>query len=135
MSTVDQNKALIRQFTDAVWQGQDAAFAYPASDVVVHTPMSPAGVASFEETAAYLRAALPDLSVTTTLVFGEGDRVMQHYTVSGTHNGAPLFNFPPSSRPLKFAGVNIFRVVDDKIVERWSILDAGDVFQQLSAGS
>ena len=133
MSLVDQNKDLIRRYTDAIWQGQSVEATFCAANVVTHNLASASGAPDLAQTAAYFRAALPDLRLHQTMVFGQGDRVMQHYTVSGTHSGAPLFDFPASGRELTLAGENIFRIADGKIVERWSIIDAADVFQQLSA--
>ena len=134
MSTVEQNKDLIRRYTDATWNGQNVEGDFYAPNAVIHSLSSPSDVSSLAQTAAYFRAALPDLSLHNTAVFGQEDRVFQHYTVTGTHRGAPLFNFPGTGRELTIAGINIFRIRSGKIVERWSIIDAADVFQQLSAG-
>lgn len=131
MSNIEENKELIRQFTTALWEGRPADDIH-VEDAIIHTPKSPSGLASFEETAAYLRAAMPDLSVSTNMLFAEEDRVMQHFSVTGTHTGAPLFNIPPSGSSVNFAGMNIFRIANGKITERWSMLDAADVFQQLT---
>ena len=133
MSEVEQNKALIDRFMEAAWQGQSGTEEFYTSDAATHLLNSPSDVPDMAQTAAYLRAAMPDLSLHITMTFGQEDRVMQHYTVTGTHTGAPLFNFPPSGRALTIAGENIFRITGAKIVERWSILDVANAFQQLSA--
>jgi predicted ester cyclase len=133
MSEVEQNKDLIRRYMSAVWNGVDVERDFYAPDAAIHTSPSPSGVPNTAQTAAYFRAALPNLSLRNTMVFGQEDRVWQHYTVTGTHTGAPLFDFPPTGRELTLAGANIFRIHDGKIVEQWSIIDAADVFQQLSA--
>src|SRR5690349_21440314 len=117
MSLVDQNKDLIRRYTEAIWQGQSVDATFCAADVVTHNLASASGVSSLAQTAAYFRAALPDLSLHQTMVFGQDDRVMQHYTVSGRHSGAPLFDFAASRRELTLTGENFFRIADGKIVE------------------
>jgi len=132
MSVVEENKDLIRRYMDAIWDGQNDEGEFTAPDAEIHTPLSPSGAPNLAETAAYLRAALLDLSLHQTIVFGQGDRVMQQYTVTGRHTGEPLFNFPPSGHELTLEGENIFRVANGKIVERWSIIDAAALFQQLS---
>ena len=133
MGTLEANKDLIRRYTDLVWKGESVESAFYAPDPMIHNLTSPSGVADLSQTAAYFRAALPDLSLQSTTIFGQDDRVMQYYTVIGTHTGAALFNFPASGRTLSVSGENIFRIVDGKIVERWSIIDAATLFGQLSA--
>ncbi len=135
MNAVDQNKDLVSRYMNALWSGQNGEQDFCVPDVAIHTPSSPSGVGDMAQIAAYFRVALPDLKLHSTAVFGEEDRVMQHYTVTGKHTGAPLFNFPASGRELTLAGANIFRVAGGKIVERWSIIDAADLFQQLGANS
>ncbi len=133
MSRVEDNKALIQRYTEAVWQGTALDATFHAADSLSHPLPSPSSVSDLAQTAGYFRAALPDLTVSESLIFGQDDRVMQYYTVSGTHTGSPLFDIPASGRTLTVAGENIFRIRDSHIVETWSIIDAAGVFQQLSA--
>ncbi len=133
MNDVEQNKDLIRHYMEATWHGEDVEAQYGAATAETHTPSSPSGVPSMAQTAAYLRAALPDLKLDQSIIIGQEDRVMEYFSVTGAHRGAPLFDFPPSGRELTLDGETIFRIADGKIVERWSIIDAANLFQQLSA--
>ena len=131
----DSNKELIRRYTNEVWSQDnfqsDADFLDP--NLIVHPPSPPGQIVDIVGIASMLRAALPDLVLTNEHIFGDGDRVVQHWSVSGEHRGAPLFGLPASSHRLTVSGVNIFRFVDGKISERWSIFDAAGLMQQLQA--
>lgn len=61
----------------------------------------------------------------------EDDIVVERFTASGTHTGADLMGVPASGRTITLEGVNIFRIRDGKIVERWGRLDELGVLRQL----
>jgi len=132
MNEVAENKDLIRRYTEATWSGQNVESEYYSPDAVHHALHSSSAVVNLAKTAAYFRAALPDLSLRDMIVFGQEDRVMQHYTVTGTHTGIPLFEYCPSGQEITLVGENIFRLANGKIVERWSIIDAANLSQQLN---
>ena len=86
MSEVEQNKELIRRYTEAIWSGQAAEGEFYAPDAVQHVLQSPSGVPSLAQTAGYFRAALPDVRLGGNMVFGQDDRVMQYFDVTGTRD-------------------------------------------------
>ncbi|OLS99820.1 hypothetical protein BJF90_37980 [Pseudonocardia sp. CNS-004] len=45
--------------------------------------------------------------------------------------GGPLMGVPPSGRTLVIDGINIFRIEDGRIVERWGRLDELGLLRQL----
>jgi steroid delta-isomerase-like uncharacterized protein len=59
-------------------------------------------------------------------MIAEGDQVVVRWTVRGVHQGT-LWGLAPTGEAFAMAGVNIFRVVDGKIVERRSFLDPANV--------
>ena len=60
--------------------------------------------------------AFPDLRVEIDEMIAEGDKVVVLWTQRGTHLG-PFLDFPPTGRSVTYSGINIFRLVDGKIVE------------------
>jgi predicted ester cyclase len=56
--------------------------------------------------------------------------VVEAFTASGTHQGE-LFGVPPSGRAASMPGINIWRLRDGRIVERWGRLDELGLFRQL----
>jgi hypothetical protein len=49
----------------------------------------------------------------------------------GAHTAAPLMGVPATGKTITLAGINIFRVHSDRIVERWGRLDEAGLLRQL----
>ena len=64
----------------------------------------------------------------------EGDTVVERFTARGTHRGE-LMGVPGTGNQIVLPGINIFRIVDDQIVERWGKLDELGLLQQLGLAS
>ncbi|RKT09883.1 steroid delta-isomerase-like uncharacterized protein [Streptomyces sp. 1114.5] len=134
MDTIEQNKSTVTAFIDALFSKGDlgAVDEYLAEDFVNHDP--PFGGSADREgmrrAGALFRAACPDWHSDQDLVVGEGDLVVEHFTASGTHRGE-LLGVAPSGRPLTLPGINIFRLRDGRIVERWGRLDELGLLRQL----
>ncbi len=86
------------------------------------------------------RTAFPDLDVTIERMLAEGDQVMVHETIQGTHKGE-FFSIAPTGKQVTAPVMNVYRVADGKIAERWGIVDElsilqqlGVVYQELTAG-
>ena len=129
----ESNKEFARRYMDEIWNkgNLNSELDFVASNVIIHVPPSPGETVSLIYYAQTLRAAMPDLVLTNTLLFGDGDRVVQNWVATGEHRGADLFGVPASGRKLTVSGVNIFRVSDGKISEQWSIIDTAGLMQQL----
>ena len=137
MSLAD-NKAIARRYFE------DAPFNPAACDeifaphflfhAIVHTDVTPQAVESNPESekAAYERhkAIWGGWHFKIEEMIAEGDRVMVRWTSHGTQLGE--FNgLPPTSAHTTNSGINIFRIVDGKIVEVWDIFDRLWAWQQL----
>src|SRR4051812_39886853 len=134
--SVEENKDLVRRYFETIWnQGEiDREPEFVAKDIVVHTPPLP-GTPEGSSRSIYivrlLRAAMPDLHLTNEDLFGEDDMVVQRWRTVGHHTGDPLFGVPPSSKEIVLTGMNQFRVANGRITERWGVLDAVALLQQL----
>ncbi|MBN8231535.1 ester cyclase [Corallococcus macrosporus] len=134
--SVEQNKEFIRRYFDEVWNkgNLDKEAEFIGKDAVVHAPPIPGlppGIAGPLAVVGMFRAAMPDLHVSHDVLFGEGDKMAHHWVARGTHRGAPLFGAPPSGKELQLNGINVFRIVGGKIVERWGSIDTLGVAQQM----
>lgn len=80
-------------------------------------------------------AVFPDLHVEANDLIAEGDRVVERWTQTMTHTGAPFFigNLPASGRRITTTGISIYRIADGKIVEHWANMDFFGVLQQVGA--
>jgi predicted ester cyclase len=127
-SSLDEVKATALKFINAInaWDIDAARAACDPNNYVEHNPAW--GAIGFDgtiQTYEMIRASLPDLSFTPDedLMVAENDRVVVRGTVRGTHTAAPLFGVEPSGKQLEWTGIDISRVTDGKITERWLCAD------------
>ena len=120
-------------FTQQFFQGGDinGLDEVCAQDFVHHGPvMMPPDLAGLKQIAPAFRSAFPDIELTIENLLAEGDRVVDLVTVRGTHLGE--FNgIPPSGKRIEMQEIHIARVVDGKIVERWTQFDVFGLLQQI----
>jgi steroid delta-isomerase-like uncharacterized protein len=134
MDAISKNKNTVSSFIDALFTQGDlgAVDEFLAEDFVNHDP--PTGMPDDREgmraTAAAFRTAFPDWHSDLGIVVGEGDLVVEHFTASGTHQGE-IFGAPPSGQHVSLPGINIWRLRDGRIVERWGRLDELGLLHQL----
>lgn len=134
MTKSDANKKVVSEFIDALFsRGHlNAVDTYLSDDFVNHDP--PFGVTADREgmrsAAAMFRAAFPDWHSELHLLIAEGDLVAEHFTAEGTHRGE-VMGVAPTGRPVSLRGINIFRIRDGRITERWGRVDDLGFLQQL----
>ena len=139
--TTDQltrNTHLVESFIQELFTKGDltAIDRYLAPGFVDHDPSfpgAPEGAEGMRTAAQVIRAAVPDWRSEADHYIAEGDLVVEHFHASGTRTGE-LFGVPADGRTLTMRGIHIFRIDNDKIVERWGRLDDLGLQQQLGAG-
>ena len=130
------NKQLVDTFIQELFTeaNLDAVDRYLDPKFVNHDapfPGAPDGPEGMRLAAASFRQALPDWRSDLEQLIGEGDIVVERFTASGTHTGGPLMGVPATGKSITLAGINIFRVNGDRIVERWGRLDEVGLLRQL----
>jgi steroid delta-isomerase-like uncharacterized protein len=135
-STSDQNKLVARRFGEEVWgQGDvDAADEVLAEDFIEHNPAPGQGTGrgGHKQVIKLWRAAFPDLTIAVDDLLVEGDRVALRWTAHATHQGE-LMGMPATGRPVTLTGIDILRIVDGRIAERWGEFNGVEMLQQLGA--
>jgi predicted ester cyclase len=86
--------------------------------------VTPGWVGATEAQAAFsvLHEGIPDLVIKSQELYVDGDHVIGRIVGTGIHS-QPLFGFPPTGNCVSFEGVDIVRIEDGKIVERWLLPD------------
>ncbi len=134
MDTTEQNKKTVTALIDAVFTRGDvgAVDEYLAEDFVNHDPPpgAPGGREGMRQAAAMFRAGFPDWHSDTGILVAEGDLVVEEFTASGTHQGE-IFGVPSSGRTVSMPGINIWRLRDGHVVERWGRLNELQLLNQL----
>ena len=64
-------------------------------------------------------SGVPGHDLSVDLLIESGDLVVSHWTLKGTHAGAPFYDVPASGAPVTINGTAILRIRDGQIVEHW----------------
>jgi steroid delta-isomerase-like uncharacterized protein len=135
MSSTEESTAVALRWCEVWQQGSlDDLDAIFAPGVVDHAP-SGEGTPGLEALKArwhLFKAAFPDLAFAYQHLIAEGEHVVLHWLVSGTHQGAYL-GYPATHRRVFWHGTTILRVVQGKITERWTYQDSDGLVKQLCA--
>jgi steroid delta-isomerase-like uncharacterized protein len=132
----EQNKRLVREITDVIWNGRDLdriAEFYAPDFVGDYRPYAlregHAGVRAMIEGAW---TAFPDYHEEVHDLIAEGDRVVAHLTISGTQNGqwGPL---PATGKRAQFDEIVILQIREGKILRQRGIVDNLSALRQLGA--
>jgi predicted ester cyclase len=127
----DDNKALVQRFYEEIVNQKNltALDQFVAPNAVNHTVPSgfPQGPSQF---LGLHFNAFPDLKVTVEDLLADGDKVVARVSILGTHQGA-LMAVSPTGKPFTGMAINIFRIVNGKIVEHWGLADRLGALQQL----
>jgi steroid delta-isomerase-like uncharacterized protein len=127
-------KPIVKEFIDRLFTAGDLSVLdeLVAPDYVDHDP--PFGgtgtVEGWRAMTVMIRDAFPDWHSDLHALYAEDDVVVERFTASGTHKGE-LFGIPPSDTVCSLPGINIFRVRDGRIVERWGSVDELGMLRQL----
>ena len=130
-------KLVVRRFIEDFNRGRDLEeikkeFFTP--DFKIHFPGSttPLDIEDYKQFGAMFRSAFPDLLHTIETQVAEGERVVTHLTISGSHKGI-FQGIPPTGKVVNMGEITIDRIVDGKIAERWVQFDQMGMMQQLGA--
>jgi len=132
----ENGRTVARRFTEDLWdKGEfDVADEIFVPDFVDPDPVSGqiAGLQGYKEMVGAFRIAFPDLRVKNEDVIVEEDKVVVRWKARGTHNGQ-LMNIPPTGKQVSLKGIDILRLDNGRIAERWGEFDALGMLSQLGA--
>ena len=135
--SLKENKAIIRGLVEAFNKHNVALLdEFMAPDFVdaPNTPFELRGLERYKEFEAMFIKGFPDYSEIIEEIIAEGDKVWIIQKVTGTHTGEWNFfgvTLAPTGKKITYTGVNIWRIVDGKIVERKSVRDMLDFSRQI----
>ncbi|KQQ79085.1 ester cyclase [Aureimonas sp. Leaf324] len=138
MATPEENKQLARDYFKAFLAHDDAWWvAHIADDFVRHDPGLPfevRGIEGVRKLADVLNPGIPDMKLPISHAVAEGDLVLIHLRVQGTHGGE-LMGLEPTGKPIDIGVMDLFRFQGDKLVEHWALLDNLGLLKQLGVSS
>lgn len=127
-----EHKALIRRIVDSFNTGDlDTAEPCFSEDFVDHgRPFLPPGRQALRAFYEGMSQAIADFRITVEDMVAEGDRVVVRAVATGRHVGE-LMGIPATGRQFTLHVIDINRIVDGRIVERWAVQDDLGLLQQL----
>ena len=138
MST-ESNKAIIRRYREIHNVDQlDKLEEVLSPDFLPHAtiPNMPwNGLESAKQIHLMTKSIFPDVHVETNDLLAEGDYVVERWTQTMTHTGAPFFvgNVPASGKAVRCTGISIYRIANGMIAEHWADMDFLGVMVQVGA--
>ena len=104
-------------------------------DYVNHSRMGPiVGREAFTALIADIIAGIPDVRWTLIDQRTDGDRIVYHYEVTGTHEGV-VMGVRGTGKALRFTGMEMNRVVDGRFAETWNYADLMALATQVGASA
>jgi C-1 hydroxylase len=88
------------------------------------------GAAGYKQFETAFFRGFPDWIETIEDIIAEGDKVWVHFTGTGTHMGE-WRGLAPTGKKVTFKAVQMWRIVNGKVVAKDSILDLLDALKQL----
>lgn len=132
----ERNKELVRRFfAEVLNEGNlDRIDALVTPDYRLHAvgfpdPMDREAHKGFVAT---IRAAFPDWRESVEEIVAEGDRVVARVVGRGAHRGE-FMGIPATGRQVEVVSVNIDRIADGRIAERWLLPDTLGLLRQIDA--
>jgi predicted ester cyclase len=132
-STQERNKAVWRRYIDIIDRhaldelAEVVAPGFVAHDLPPDTPRGPDGLRGFRER---VHQAFPDARTTIDDLLADGDKVVGRFTIEATHSG-PFMGFAPTGKRISLGLIEIARLENGKIVERWAERDFLALLRQL----
>ncbi len=128
-------KELLRRVCEELWaEGREEIIdEVVATDLVIHDDRGGtihSNPSNEKRSARRWRAAFSDFRFVVDFVFGEGDKAVVQWTMSGTHT-SPLGELQPTHKHFRIQGSNIWRFESGRVVEIWNHRDDLGLLQQL----
>jgi len=134
-TSLEENKALARRWTEELWGRGDLKVADEiiASDYLRHDPGDPfpaRGPEDVKRIVTMLRSMLPDFTIELESMVAEGDLVVSRYTATATDT-VGYMGMPPTGKVVRTPAIQMFRFANGKIVESWAARDDLGTLRQL----
>lgn len=135
LDLAERNRQIAYRFYEELWNkgNYDAASELVHPDHYDHNlplPHLPQGREGVVELVKTFRAALSDVVMSVDKVVAEGDYVAESLTLTGVHTGTFL-GIPATGKPVRIMSVNLCRIEDGLVRERWGTSDDLGMLQQL----
>lgn len=128
---LEANKALIRKWIDA-WTTKDLDLLDEifAGDYTVNGAL--VGVEGVKQAVQFLHSVLSGITAQLLEIVAEEDKVVIRWTIRGRHAGN-FMGIPPTGKDSELTGINIYQILDNKIVANHEQTNISEIIQKLKA--
>jgi predicted ester cyclase len=139
MSSIEPLREVVRKLAETFNDPQKRELSYfdfYDDSLIIHgfPPNLPTNKEGFKQFIYSLLRAFPDILIIFEDLIIEGNKVAGRYYLMGTHKGEFL-DLRPTEKQFKVNGMTIFSFRDEKIIERWNLVDITSLVEQLRAKS
>lgn len=139
MPQVNSLKEVLRQLADTFNDPQkreSSYFEFYDDTLIIHgfPPNLPTNKDGFKQFIYSLWRAFPDIRIIFEDVIVEGNKIAGRYYLTGTHKGEFL-DIQATDKQFKVNGMTVFSFRDEKIIERWNLVDIISLIEQLRTQS
>lgn len=137
MSSAEQiprNEHVVRELYQYIQENRAAGFESIVAASHVDHSNGRNGPSGFASAADNLHKAYSDLRIELKEIITSDDLVVVQWHETGIHTGQ-FFNLKPTNKPFESTGLNMYRVVDGKIVDSWISVDPRTIRAQQAAQS
>jgi predicted ester cyclase len=135
MTSTQENKGITRRVLEELFEKGN----FEAMDELIHpdfvnheAPASnPQGPDGLKETIEWLRGLWGPMRFEVEDEIAEGDKVVDRVVMHGKHVGEFLGQ-PPTGKEFAARQIHVYRIVDGRVIEHWSVRD--DLGQALELG-
>ena len=134
MSDINQNKMIVRQFFEQIWNLKDesAIDRFIAEDAVGNDPKFGVGRESFIKQWGKLQTAFPDIHFEIKELVAEANVVVSRWVLTGTHLGL-YQDMPATGKKISVDGVSIDRIENGMVVSGFDAWDSQVLVSQISS--
>ena len=128
--SVEKNKAIVRRWIEELNKRNLAVLDELIAPDFFHPTHQLRGPEGYKQFMVMFSNAFPDWHETIEGIIAEGDKVWHRFKCTGTHKGE-FYGLAPTSKKVSWTGVNFWRIVDGKVVEKEGVYDQLDFYKQL----
>ena len=139
MSSLEPLREVVRKLAETFNDPQKRELSYfdfYDDSLTIHgfPPNLPANKEGFKQFIYSLWQAFPDIRIIFEDLIIDENKVAGRYYLTGTHKGQFL-DLRPTDKQFKVNGMTVFSFRDEKIIERWNLVDVASLVEQLQAKS
>jgi predicted ester cyclase len=136
MSSLEHLREIVRNLADTFNDPkvrESSYFDFYDESLTIHgfPPNLPTDKEGFKQFIYFLWKAFPDIRIIFEDIIIEGNKVVGRYYLTGTHKG-DFEDLQPTGRQFKVNGMTEFSFRNEKIIERWNLVDMVSLREQLA---